>query len=180
MTSTITTNRNTLVKNPTAELLNENVRIYLRVQSAFDECSEEIQDVVRDMADIFNSPESTEEEKNGALYTMVEAIFPSLATTVLETCEDIRKKPKPQEYNNRLKSQEEYFANKVREVMEGKNMTQEQLAERIGISQSAICNMLNRKCRPQKRTIEKVAGALDVEISDPWMDFNVDGSSNAP
>ncbi len=174
MTSTISKTRNTISKNPTADLLNENVRIYLRVQSAFNECSDEIQEVVRDMGEVFNSPESTEEEKNAALYTMVEAIFPALAINVLDACENIRKNPQSQKYNDELNRQEEYFADKVRKIMTDKSITQEQLADRIGIGQSAICNMLNRKCRPQKRTIEKVARALDVEIGDLWKDISVD------
>jgi DNA-binding XRE family transcriptional regulator len=174
MTGTIATNRNKILKNPAAELFTENVKIYLQVKSAFDECSDEIQEVIRDMIEVFNSSESTEDEKKAALYTIVEAIFPALAINILDACENIRKNPQSQIYNDELSRQEEYFADKVRKIMADKSITQEQLADRIGIGQSAICNMLNRKCRPQKRTIEKVARALDVEISDLWKDISAD------
>jgi DNA-binding XRE family transcriptional regulator len=177
MTESTITTRNSIMKNPAAECFIENIKIYLRIKSAFDECSDDIKEVVNEMVDISNSSESTEDEKRSAIYTIVEAIFPALAADLLESCEKIRKSPKPQEYNNKLISQEEFFANQVREIMTNKNITQEQLAERIGVGQSAICNMLNRKCRPQRRTIEKVAKALDVEVDALWIDINADSSS---
>jgi len=166
--------------NKIPELLTENVKTYLQIQNIFTECSDEIQKVILDMMEIFNSRESTEDERNSALYTLVEAFFPDLASNVLEGCEAIRKNPDSQDYNNKLCRQEEYFANKVRQIMGNKNITQDQLAERIGIGQSAISNMLNRKCRPQKRTIKKVAGALGVEVADLWPDITSDVLSIEP
>ena len=47
-------------------------------------------------------------------------------------------------------------------------ITQEQLAERIGVGQPAISNMLNRNCRPQKKTIMKLATALNVSPTVLW------------
>jgi transcriptional regulator with XRE-family HTH domain len=41
-------------------------------------------------------------------------------------------------------------------------ITQEEVAERIGVGQPAISKMLNRNRRPQKKTIMKLATALNV------------------
>jgi transcriptional regulator with XRE-family HTH domain len=48
-------------------------------------------------------------------------------------------------------------------------MTQEQLAAAIGVGQPAISMMLNRNCRPQARTVKKLADALGVEIEELWL-----------
>ena len=147
------------MRTPRWEISADSVRSFLHVQRAYAECSDEIQAVIRDMMEVFNSADSTEEERNGALYTIVEAIFPDLATEVCNRCEQIRKSPQKQEYNKNLQGQEEHFVDNVRRIMGEKNITQNQLAENIGIGQSAISNLLGRHCRPQKKTIEKIATA---------------------
>ncbi|MFM7038566.1 MAG: helix-turn-helix domain-containing protein [Planctomycetaceae bacterium] len=52
--------------------------------------------------------------------------------------------------------------------MEEKNMSQETLASLMGVSQPAISNMLNRRCRPQRRTIVRFAQALGVTEEELW------------
>jgi transcriptional regulator with XRE-family HTH domain len=52
--------------------------------------------------------------------------------------------------------------------MEERGVTQTELAERIGVGQPAISNMLCRQCRPQKRTVEKIAAALEVAPEELW------------
>ncbi len=47
-------------------------------------------------------------------------------------------------------------------------VTEVQLARRIGVSQSAISMMLPRRCRPQRRTVEKLAETLGVKADDLW------------
>ena len=54
-----------------------------------------------------------------------------------------------------------------------KCMTQKGLSNRIGCSQPAISQMLNRKCRPQKKTILKLADALQVQPHELWPDIEV-------
>jgi hypothetical protein len=76
------TKRKTTLKNFISELIAQNVRIYLQVQSALDQCSNEIKEIIRDMIDVFESPESTEDERNGALYTIVEALFLGIGSSI--------------------------------------------------------------------------------------------------
>ena len=52
-------------------------------------------------------------------------------------------------------------------------MTQHELAERVGCSQPAISQMLNRKSQPQKKTILKLAEALQVQPQELWPDLEV-------
>ena len=52
--------------------------------------------------------------------------------------------------------------------MAATGMTQVELAEKVGIGQPAISMMLNRTCRPQKKTVQKLAAALGVAPVDLW------------
>lgn len=70
-------------------------------------------------------------------------------------------------------SQEAEFADRLREMMQSKCVTQKQLADRIGCSQPAISQMLNRKCRPQRKTLEIIAEALAVDVRELWPDIAV-------
>ena len=72
-----------------------------------------------------------------------------------------------------MDSQEAEFAERLRDLMKKKQITQKQLAERIECSQPAISQMLNRKCRPQRKTLNKIASALDVDVRELWPDIEV-------
>ena len=52
--------------------------------------------------------------------------------------------------------------------MKQRSITQEQLAEAIGVGQPAVSMLLSRTCRPRKRTVERIAVALGVEPSELW------------
>lgn len=73
----------------------------------------------------------------------------------------------------RMDSQETLFADRLRQIMKDKNITQYELAERIECSQPAISQMLNRKCRPQRKTLDKIALALSVDVRELWPDLEV-------
>ena len=70
-------------------------------------------------------------------------------------------------------SQESAFAESLRTSMKKKGITQKDLANRIGCTQPAISQMLNRKCRPQRQTIFKLADALGISPRDLWPDLDV-------
>ena len=72
-----------------------------------------------------------------------------------------------------MNTQEATFAQRLREVMEAKRISQQELADRVNCSQPAISQMLNRPCRPQKKTILKLAEALNVQARDLWPDIDV-------
>jgi transcriptional regulator with XRE-family HTH domain len=72
-----------------------------------------------------------------------------------------------------MDSQEALFADRLRQIMKDKNITQQELAARIDCSQPAISQMLNRKCRPQRKTLDKIASALRVDVRELWPDLEM-------
>jgi transcriptional regulator with XRE-family HTH domain len=72
-----------------------------------------------------------------------------------------------------LDSQEAAFAEKLRELMKARAITQAALASRVGCTQPAISQMLRRNCRPQRSTIHSLAAALNVDPRELWPDLEV-------
>ncbi|HEY7154190.1 MAG TPA: helix-turn-helix transcriptional regulator [Gemmataceae bacterium] len=140
---------------------------------AFRECSAEVQEVILDMARIVNDPDAIEDEREAAVATIAEALFPCRVNgapgTDLEDAEHIASQS---EAGNRLlkeMDQEEItFAERVTALLKAKGWTQGDLAAEIEVGQSAVSMMLARKCRPQRRTVEKIAKALGVLTADIW------------
>jgi lambda repressor-like predicted transcriptional regulator len=155
-------------------LLVENVRIYLEIRSAFEQCDPAIQDVVTDMAQLAHDSSATPDERQRALYTIVEALFPNLAFEFVEGCNRVRALPESRAQWEAMRDEEQSFSERLAEVMKQKNVTQEELARQIGVGQPAIANLLNRNCRPQKRTVSRLAAALSVEPQELWRDFRED------
>jgi DNA-binding XRE family transcriptional regulator len=67
-----------------------------------------------------------------------------------------------------MEQAEEAFAATLARLMAERQLTQAQLAERIGVGQSAISMLLKRRCRPQRRTLGKLAEALGVPVEELW------------
>ena len=73
--------------------------------------------------------------------------------------------------SKRMDLEEETFANSLDGHMKSKGISQVELAAAIGVGQPAISMMLSRDCRPQRRTVEKLARALGVPPNDLWPGF---------
>jgi transcriptional regulator with XRE-family HTH domain len=56
-----------------------------------------------------------------------------------------------------------YIGEKLREVRTRRLLTQDELADKAGVSQSTIANIERDNAEPQFRTIRKLAKALDIE-----------------
>jgi transcriptional regulator with XRE-family HTH domain len=56
-----------------------------------------------------------------------------------------------------------YIGEKLREVRTRRLLTQDELAQKAGVSQSTIANIERDNAEPQFRTIRKLAKALDVD-----------------
>ena len=67
-----------------------------------------------------------------------------------------------------MDSQEVTFAQKLKDTMDEQGMTQSELAYEVGLGQSAIANLLARNCRPQRRTVVKLAKALNITPDELW------------
>jgi ribosome-binding protein aMBF1 (putative translation factor) len=135
--------------------------------NAYHECSDEIRAVVDEMARIIGNRESTAEDREEAAATLIEALFPGVTGG---TCERFAQNMRTHgcEIRSELDAEEETFAHRLRHAMEVKGFSQQQLAALIGVSQPAISNLLNRTCRPQRGTVEKLAHALGIKPDELW------------
>jgi predicted transcriptional regulator len=149
-------------------------RMFAQVFQAYVECTEEIQNLIRDMAEIVNDTTANEDEKLMACSTIAEALFPSRHDghlgVDLEQAErlDAERSREGKGVHTSMDRQEEHFADRVVALMRERNMTQAQLASACEIGQPAVSNLLSRRSRPQRRTVEKIARALGVAISEIW------------
>lgn len=73
-----------------------------------------------------------------------------------------------------MDSQESAFAERLGALMQKRGISQSELASRIGVGQPAIAMMLKRNCRPQKRTLSRLAEALEVDVSELWTEIGRD------
>ena len=151
-----------------------------RFLGALAECSDEVQDVVFQMVSVVENPRATPLERHHALATIAHALLSNpddgsefaqdlVAPGASSAAGHTRLGREAQETD----CQQAAFADRLRELMTVKCVTQEELSSRIGCSQPAISQMLNRKSRPQKKTILKLAEALQVQPQELWPDLEV-------
>jgi transcriptional regulator with XRE-family HTH domain len=152
-----------------------------RFWGALAECSDAVQEIVVTLLQVVKDPRTTVIERKRALMTIADALFlnpdeqdgeygmdlaasePYAASKVPALAREVQK----------MNAQEASFAQRLRELMEAKCISQQELAERVGCSQPAISQMLRRMCRPQKKTILKLAEALNVQARELWPDIDV-------
>jgi lambda repressor-like predicted transcriptional regulator len=79
-----------------------------------------------------------------------------------------RLSPEQREMRKRMDHQEEQFVERLSRLLAERQITPAELARRIGVGQSAVSMLLSRKCRPQPRTLGKIADALGVRVEDLW------------
>ncbi len=153
------------------------------------ECSDEVQAVVHEMFAVLTNADASPEEKRRASTTIAHALHPiateghgsfgmDLAQIEKETATkhpDESKRPVIVKRLEQMDSQESSFAERLRNLLEKRNITQQELGDRADCTQSAISKMLSRNCRPQKKTIIKLAAALKVEPTELWPDLEVAG-----
>lgn len=144
---------------------------------AYLECSDAVQEVIRDALDILADPETDEDDRDMTLNTLADALFPNPHEGKLGLdLEESERMGAAHSTETRaaiegMDAEEATFAERLRAVMAAQNITQEELAERTGVGQPAISNMLNRECRPQRRTVTRFAEALNVAPADLWPGF---------
>ncbi len=56
-----------------------------------------------------------------------------------------------------------YIGKQLKEVRTRRLLTQDELADKAGVSQSTIANIERNHAEPQFRTIRKLAKALDID-----------------
>jgi len=149
-------------------MIDTQLQLFLQVQSALQQCDSEIQEVVAEMIAIYTSEDATKEEKTAAMYTIRDAIFPSLAEDLRDLERPQLKSLAAQKLQAEFEVQNCTFADNLRSAMSKNQMTQEELAKKTGVSQPAISLMLNRESRPQQKTVGRFAEALGIDPSELW------------
>jgi predicted XRE-type DNA-binding protein len=147
---------------------------------AYLECSDEIQKAIREMLEILNDPETDDDDRESTLFTLADALFPNpyegkLGMDLLEAetlGADCSREMR--EALEEMDAEEESFAEHLRGVMEQRGLTQQALAERLGIGQPAVSNLLKRQSRPQRRTVSRLAEVLNVSPRELWPGFPVE------
>lgn len=158
----------------TATLTKENLD-FLR---AFIECSSEIQILVTDLIREVSSDDCTEDELHMAMASIADALFPNPykgqhGMDLLESEVDAAaNESQLATIVSEMDQEESTFAARLRTVMDSRGLTQCELAAKVGLGQPAISNFLNRECRPQRRTVEKLAAALEVAPQELWPAFS--------
>jgi transcriptional regulator with XRE-family HTH domain len=158
----------------------ELIRLYL-------ECSDEVQSVVRSMFAVFEHPLTTDEDRQRAMTTITDALFVNpmdghgrygfgFLTAERDAAREhgqVERRSVVAARPDQLDSQEATFAERLRKILDEKKVTQEELAVRTACTQSAISRMLSRNARPQRKTIIKIAQALNVQPTDLWPNMEV-------
>jgi len=148
--------------------------------AALTECSDQLRSNAERLMAIIDDPESLPGDKGRAWHTLLDQ-FRLLPDTEGRYGMDLahseagaaEKFPALQSEVEKMNSQEAQFAERLRQIMKNKHITQQELAKRIDCSQPAISQMLNRKCRPQRATLEKIAAAVAVDVRELWPDIEV-------
>jgi DNA-binding XRE family transcriptional regulator len=154
-----------------SELRKSAARDFAYLMRSFMECSSDMQQAILSMARIVTNPDADQEDREMALATMQEALFPSSQDGRLGIdLEELEDEERGRESASvaELDAQEANFASRVQELLTAQGLTQAELAVRAGVGQPAISMMLSRQCRPQARTVARIARALDVTIDQLW------------
>jgi predicted XRE-type DNA-binding protein len=145
---------------------------------AFAECDEELRAEGLELFKALASGKLDEEQRIATTALLAEILFPNaddkgLPGLDLVEAEEIAPtvNPEARDVQSRMDAEEADFATRLRHLMEAKNMTQAELASSVGIGQPAVSMMLNRSCRPQKKTVMRFAQALGVAAEELWPGF---------
>lgn len=145
---------------------------------AYLECSNAIQKSIIELLGVVCDKDVDADDRDMALFTLADCLFPNLHEGKLgldlEESEEMGAS-----YSDEMRAaikeldQEEVtFAERLKLEMDRLGLTQETLAEKVGVGQSAISNMLLRQCRPQRKTILRFADALGVSPDSLWPTFS--------
>ncbi len=142
---------------------------------ALHECDDELRAEAIELFKQLGSDELDKEARDSTLALLAEILFPDAdnkGVPGLDLCEAeeiaAETSPEAKETLAAMDKQEAAFAQKLRELMARHKMTQAELAEKAGLGQPAISMMLNRSCRPQRKTVMKFAQIFGVEPQELW------------
>lgn len=143
---------------------------------ALKECDDELRAVAFELFEQLASGELDRHQEEATLALLAEMLYPnadpktgSIGLDLVEA-EAIGRAESPEAgpILDAMDRQEATFAQRLAAVMDARGMTQAELAAAIGVGQPAISMMLNRSCRPQQKTVRKLAAALGITAEELW------------
>jgi DNA-binding phage protein len=147
---------------------------------ALQECDEELRDEAVCLFKQLRSNDLDDHSRIATTALLAEILFPNAdhnglpgldlveAEQIAPTVLPESKGKAAKEAMDEMDRQESFFAERLDRFLAEKGMTQSDLAEKIGVGQPAISMMLSRNCRPQKKTLHRIASALGVGLEDLW------------
>ena len=157
------------------ELQTQSFKLASPIVLAFLECDDELRAVALELLGHLSSGELDKHDEQSTCALLAEILFPNADSTGRPGLDLIEAEAiAAQEHPDagpilaEMDREENTFAERLRCHMTAKGITQVELAEKVGIGQPAISMMLNRTCRPQKKTVQKLAAALEVAPTDLW------------
>ena len=142
---------------------------------ALMECSSELKEqVLLLLKNVVCADDVDRDDKEMAMFTIADILFPiphkGMHGMDLQESEEEAAQQDSEllEIVNRMNLEEATFAERLQAAMDDQGMTQAELAIAVGLGQSAIANLIARNCRPQRRTVIKLANALCVSPDELW------------
>ena len=142
---------------------------------ALKECDPELRDAAYELFEQLNSGELDQYQTLATTALIAEILFPNSDTRGLPglDLEEVERlapltNPEAATVLADMDRQEATFAERLQDLLTAKGVTQAELAAKVGVGQPAISMMLNRVCRPQRKTVEKIAAALGVTPEELW------------
>lgn len=142
---------------------------------ALKECNPELRDVAYELFEQLSSGELDQGQTIATAALIADILFPSTDAVGLpgmdsEEAERLAPLANPEAAAvlAEMDREEATFAERLQSLLNAKDMTQAELAAKVGVGQPAISMMLNRVCRPQRKTVEKIATALGVTPAELW------------
>ncbi|SIN69394.1 Helix-turn-helix [Singulisphaera sp. GP187] len=161
-------------KNTSFDELVAACRTFADCLAAFQACDAETRADIEELIAYARDPDVDELERESLFATIAQALFP-MSEVVSSASRDFGSPLSQEEAAAcaELDAEEATFASRLSAAMNEKKMTQSALATAIGVGQPAVSMMLSRGCRPQRRTVKKIAEALSIPASDLWPNFHV-------
>ena len=142
---------------------------------ALKECDQELRDIAFELIEPMNSGELDEHELRSSQSLLAEMLFPNADARGVPGLDLVEaeamartREPEAAEILHSMDAEEASFAERLSALMAERGLTQAELATKIGVGQPAILMMLNRSCRPQRKTVAKLAVALSVTPERLW------------
>lgn len=125
-----------------------------RIQSLSKDDREDLYELMKDL------PSAENEEELDSIVTTMREILDQEPVRLVPIDQFSEDKP-----GVGLQKWIDYVSGKLRELRKQKGLTQEQLAISTGLPQSHISRLESGKHSPSRITLEKIAKALDVDVS---------------